>query len=163
MGERMDRVYMTPAGIDLLRKQVRRIESEEMPENSKEIARAREFGDLSENAEYHAAREKQGLLQAKLDQLNSDLARAVPITPDLVQGDAVSVGARVKLRDPEGQDYTYTLLGPPDADVPQGVINYLTPLGQALMGRKPGEHIEVVVEDEKRDLEVLAIENGLDS
>ena len=59
--------------------------------------------------------------------------------------------------------YTYTLLGPPDADVPQGVINYLTPLGQALMGRKPGEHIEVVVEDEKRDLEVLAIENGLDS
>ena len=77
--------------------------------------------------------------------------------------DAVSVGARVHLRDPEGATYAYTLLGPPDVDLPQGVINYLTPLGQALMGRKTGDHVQVVVDDESRDLEVLSIDNGLES
>ncbi len=160
IGKRLDRIYMTPDGIELVKSQVRQIENEDMPDNAKEIARAREFGDLSENAEYHAAREKQGLLQAKLDQLKSDLARAVPITSDLVRTDAVSVGTKVHLKDPEGHEYVYTLLGPPDTDVQQGVISYLTPLGQALMGRKPGDRIQVTVEDESRDLEVLGIDIG---
>ena len=76
VGERLDRIYMTPDGMERLRKQRDRILNEEMPANAKEIARAREFGDLSENAEYHAAREKQCLLQAKADAMNGELARA---------------------------------------------------------------------------------------
>ena len=161
VGERLDRIYMTADGLARLQAQRDKIVNEEMPENAKEIARAREFGDLSENAEYHAARERQALLQARADQVISDLARAVVLTKDVINTEHVSVGSAVTLRDPEGEEYAYVLLGPPDADVKRGIINYLTPLGQALMGRKPGDHVEVVVGDEKRDLEVLTIENGL--
>ncbi|MHC5010779.1 MAG: transcription elongation factor GreA [Planctomycetota bacterium] len=163
MGERLDQIYMTPEGLERLKAQVEKIEHDEMPANAKEIARAREFGDLSENAEYHAAREKQALLEARVANMKGELGRAVPLTPDVVRTDAVSVGARVRLRDSGGQDVSYTLLGPPDADVAKGVINYLTPLGQALMGRKAGEHVRIEIEGEVRDLEVLAIENGLES
>ncbi len=161
VGERLDRIYMTADGLTSLKAQRDHIVNEEMPENAKEIARAREFGDLAENAEYHAAREKQGLLQAKADQLGGDLARAVVLTADVISTDTVSVGAQVRLKDSDGQELTYVLLGPPDADVKRGIINYLTPLGQALMGRKPGDKVQIVVEDEKRDLEVLAIDNAL--
>ncbi len=161
VGERLDRIYMTPSGMENLRRQRDLIVNEQMPENAKEIARAREFGDLSENAEYHAAREKQGLLQAKADQVNSELARALPLTAGVVSTDAVSVGTRVRLRDGDGEEVSYTLLGPPDVDVKKGVINYLTPLAQALMGRKLGDHVQVDLEGGTRDLEILGIENGL--
>ncbi|MDJ0521816.1 MAG: GreA/GreB family elongation factor [Planctomycetota bacterium] len=154
-------IYMTSAGMERWRSELDQIKNVEIPENAKEIARAREFGDLSENAEYHAAREKASLLQAKADALGSDLARAVAIQPEIVRTDAVSVGSRVRLRDGGGEELTYTLFGPPDTDVANGVINYLTPLGQALMGRGPGEHVKLDVDGDTRDLEVLSIENGL--
>ena len=93
--------------------------------------------------------------------MGGELARAVVLTADVISTDSVSVGAQVHLKDPEGREFHYTLLGPPDADVKRGIINYLTPLGQALMGRKPGDHVQIVVEDEKRDLEVLSIDNAL--
>ncbi|MDA1196118.1 MAG: GreA/GreB family elongation factor [Planctomycetota bacterium] len=155
------RVYMTPEGMERWRADYNRIVNDEMPLNAREIARAREFGDLSENAEYHAAREKQSLLQAKADDLKSNLARAVPIKPEIVRTDAVSVGSRVRLREPSGEVLTYTLYGPPDADVAAGIINYQTPLGQALMGQSPGAVVRLDVSGEVRELEVLAIENGL--
>jgi len=161
VGARLDRVYMTAEGMARLKAQRDRILHEELPANAKEIARAREFGDLSENAEYHAAREKQALLQARADAMSGELARAAPITAAIVRTDAVSVGARVRLEDKEGHEVTYTLLGPPDVDVKRGIINYLTPLGQALMGRKPGEHVQVVFEDGSRDLVILSVENGM--
>ena len=102
------------------------------------------------------------MLQAKADSLKSDLNRAVAITSAIVRTDAVSVGARVRLRDAGGQDVTYTLLGPPDADVSKGIINYLTPLGQALMGQATGEKVRLDVEGEVRELEVLEIQNGME-
>jgi len=154
-------LFMTAQGQSRLKEEYERITSVEMPENAREIARAREFGDLRENAEYHAAREKQALLQAKADAIKSDLARAVVLTPEVVRMDAVSVGTRVKLRDPEGHGHAYTLLGPPDIDPGRGVINYLTPLGQALMGARPGDHVKLEVDGSVRELEVLGIENGL--
>jgi transcription elongation factor GreA len=154
-------LFMTAPGQARLKEEYERITSVEMPDNAREIARAREFGDLRENAEYHAAREKQALLQAKADSIKSDLARAVLITPEVVRMDAVSVGTRVKLRDREGQGHAYTLLGPPDIDPARGVINYLTPLGQALMGARPGDHVKLEVDGAVRELEVLGIENGL--
>ncbi|MFV1957944.1 MAG: GreA/GreB family elongation factor, partial [Planctomycetota bacterium] len=161
VGERLDRIYMTPEGITRLTAERDRILNEEMPSNAKEIARAREFGDLSENAEYHAAREKQAMLQAKADALGSDLARAVPLSADLVNTEAVSVGTRVTLRDEADGEITYTLLGPADADVKRGIVNYLTPLGQAIMGRKPGDTVQVSVDGATRDLVILRIENAL--
>lgn len=154
-------VYMTARGLARLRAEHDQIVNVDLPANSAEIARAREFGDLSENAEYHAAREKHSLLEAKAKTLKADLARAVEIKPEIVRVDAVSVGSRVRLRDPRGSEITYTLFGPPDADVSRGVISYLTPLGQALMGRTPGDHVRLDIDGEVRELEVLGIENGL--
>lgn len=154
-------IYMTAEGQARLKAEYERIAHHEIPENSREIARAREFGDLRENAEYHAAREKQGLLQAKADQLKADLARSVVLTPEIVRTDAVSVGTRVRLKDADGHDVAYTLLGPPDTDPGAGIINYLTPLGQVLMGRKAGEDVTLEVDGEVRHLRILEIQNAL--
>jgi transcription elongation GreA/GreB family factor len=131
-----------------------------MPANAAEIARAREFGDLRENAEYHAAREKQSLLQAKVDLMRSELARAVPISPEIVRTDAVSVGARVHVKDQNGKNVVYTLWGPPDVDVEHGIINYLTPLGKALMGSRPGQTVTFEVDGDRRHLTISSIETA---
>lgn len=154
-------IYMTAEGIERWRAELDQIKNTDIPENAKEIARAREFGDLSENAEYHAAREKASLLQAKADALGGDLARAVAIQPEIIRTDAVSVGSRVRLKDGGGEELTYTLFGPPDTDVANGVINYLTPLGQALMGQGPGDRVTLDVDGDVRELEVLEIQSGL--
>ncbi|MDF1702651.1 MAG: GreA/GreB family elongation factor [Planctomycetota bacterium] len=154
-------IYMTADGIQRWRADFDRITNDEMPANAKEIARAREFGDLSENAEYHAAREKQSLLQAKANELKASLARAVVIRPEIIRTDAVSVGSRVRLKDAGGEEITYTLFGPPDADVAQGIINYQTPLGQALMGRATGESVRLEIGGKVRELTVLGIESGM--
>lgn len=156
----IQRIYMTRVGLERLRAEVDRISNVEMPANAAEIARAREFGDLRENAEYHAAREKQSLLQAKADALRGDLARAVPITTEIVRTDAVSVGCRVKVRDQAGRENTYVLWGPPDVDVERGIINYLTPLGKALMGSKPGQSVRVDVDGDVRNLQIVAIDTA---
>jgi transcription elongation factor GreA len=151
-------IYMTRVGIERLRAEVDRLSNVEMPANAAEIARAREFGDLRENAEYHAAREKQSLLQAKVDALRSELARAVPITPEIIRTDAVSVGTRVRVHDDHGRDVLYTLWGPPDVDVERGIINYLTPLGKALMGSRPGQSVRFEVDGDARRLTIVSIE-----
>jgi transcription elongation GreA/GreB family factor len=154
------RIYMTRSGLEKLKGDYDRIVNEEIPANAVEIARAREFGDLSENAEYHAAREKGSLLNARSAAIRDNLARAVPITPEIVRTDAVSVGTCVRLRDAGGKELSYTLLGPPDVDVERGIVSYLTPLGQALMGRRPGERVRVDVGGQVRDLQVLEIEKA---
>ena len=154
-------LYMTETGLQRLRDELRQLTEEEIPTNRKEIARAREFGDLKENAEYHAAREKQGMLEAKSRQIESDVARAKIIQPDIVRTDAVSVGSRVAVRDADGSTQTYTLLGPPDADLSKGILNYQTPLARALMGRRPGESVRLKIADAVREVEILSIENGL--
>lgn len=159
--ESVQQIYMSAAGIKRMRADLAHLENEVMPENRAEIARAREFGDLKENAEYHAAREKQGMLEAQATSMKADLQRAVEITPAIVAGDAVSVGARVKLKDGTGEEITYTLFGPPDVDVKSGVINYMTPLGQALMGTKTGDQVRLEIDGQVRELEVLAFESAV--
>ncbi len=99
--------------------------------------------------------------KAWLEGLKSNLARAVAIKPDIIRTDAVSVGSRVKLKDASGNQITYTLYGPPDADVAAGIINYMTPLGQALMGQSRGDQVRLEISGEVRELEVLDIENSM--
>ena len=154
-------LYMTTSGLEKLKAEQKRLETVEMPANRTEIARAREFGDLKENAEYHAAREKQGMLEAKLEVLRSDIARAVPITTDIVRTEAVSVGTRVRLKDADGSIVTYTLLGPPDAQLDKGIINYQTPIAQAMMGQRVGDPVSLDVDGTVRKLTVLSIESSL--
>jgi len=154
-------IYVTAAGIEKMRREYDKIVNEEMPANASEIQRAREFGDLSENAEYHAAREKQGMLQARSNMIKSTLSLAREIRPEIIRTDAVSVGCRVRLRDPAGKEVTYTLLGPADIDVKRGIINYQTPLGQSLMGKRPGETVNLEVMGDKHTYQVLEIASGL--
>jgi transcription elongation factor GreA len=154
-------IYMTAAGIARMKAEHDRIVNEEMPSNAAEIQRAREFGDLSENAEYHAAREKQGLLQARSNDLKNTLSLAREIRPEIVRTDAVSVGCRVRLRDPQGAEVTYTLFGPADVDVERRIINYQTPLGRSLMGRRRGENVTLEVMGARHAYEILEIQSGL--
>jgi transcription elongation factor GreA len=154
-------IYMTAAGLERLRREHDRIVNEDMPSNAAEIQRAREFGDLSENAEYHAAREKQAMLLAKSQALAGMISLAREIRPEKVRTDAVSVGVRVRLRSRGGEDVSYTLLGPSDVDMERNVINYQTPLGQSLMGKKPGERVTLEVMGETHHYEVLEIAPGL--
>ncbi len=154
-------IYVTAAGIEKMRREYDKIVNEEMPANAAEIQRAREFGDLSENAEYHAAREKQGMLQARSNMIKSTLSLSREIRPEIIRTDAVSVGCRVRLRDPAGKEVVYTLLGPADIDVKRGIINYQTPLGQSLMGKRPGETVNLEVMGDKHTFEVLEIASGL--
>ncbi len=158
---RSQEVYMTAAGIERLKREYDRLVHEEMPQNQAEIARAREFGDLSENAEYHAAREKQGMLLARSNALQNMIALAREIRPEIVRTDAVSVGTRVRLRDRDGADVSYALLGPADVDVAKNVINYQTPLGQSLMGKKKGDVVSLDLMGETHTYEVLEISAAL--
>ncbi|MFM8385753.1 MAG: GreA/GreB family elongation factor [Planctomycetia bacterium] len=151
-------VFMTRAGLERWRVELERLLNVEIPANAAEIARAREFGDLRENAEYHAAREKQSLLQAKAETLRNELSRAVPITPEIVRRDSVSVGVCVRVREDDGREQAYTLWGPPDVDVERGIINYLTPLGRALMGSSVGQQVRLEVDGSVRGLTIVAIE-----
>ncbi|MCA9556733.1 MAG: transcription elongation factor GreA, partial [Myxococcales bacterium] len=146
-------IYMTEGGLERLQAELEQLRNVEMPANRAEIARAREFGDLKENAEYHAAREKQGLLEAKSRQLESDVARAKILTADIVRTDAVSVGSQVDVRDTDGHVRTYTLLGPPDADPGRGILNYQTPLAQALMGQSRGDSSRIEIDGSVREVE----------
>ena len=154
-------IYMTAPGIEKLKRELDRILHEEMPSNASEIQRAREFGDLSENAEYHAAREKQAMLTARSEMIKGQLALAREIRPEIVRTDAVSVGSRVRLRDAAGTEVTYTLLGPADVDVDNNVINYQTPLARTLMGRKPGETVTLELLGDTHTYQVLSIACGV--
>ncbi len=154
-------IYMTANGLKQLQSELDHLRNVEMPANRAEIARAREFGDLKENAEYHAAREKQGLLEAKSKQIEFDIARARVLTPDIVRTDAVSVGSQVDVKDADGHQRTYTLLGPPDADPARGILNYLTPFAQALMGQARGDSSRVEVDGDVRVVQIVDIRNGL--
>ncbi len=154
-------IYMTAAGMEKLKREYDRIVNDEMPANAAEIQRAREFGDISENAEYHAAREKQAMLQAKSASIQGTLALAREIRREIVRTDTVSVGARVRLRDMKGQEVEYTLLGPPDVDVDHHIINYQTPLARSLMGRRRGERVTLELMGNVHQYEVLDIASGI--
>ncbi len=154
-------IYMTAAGLERLRKENDKILHEDMPANAAEIQRAREFGDLSENAEYHAAREKQSMLAARSTMLKTMIALARPIRSEIVRTDSVSVGGKVRLRDAAGVEVEYTLLGPPDVDVARQVINYQTPLGQSLMGKKKGDTVTLELMGDTHAYTVLEIAKGI--
>ena len=101
------------------------------------------------------------MLAARSNEIKNTLALAREIRPEIVRTDAVSVGCRVRLRDPGGKDVTYTLLGPADVDVSKNIINYQTPLGRSLMGKKPGDKVTIDVMGATHAYQVLEIASGL--
>lgn len=134
---------MTPAGAQKLRDELVRLK-EERPKISREIGIAREHGDLSENAEYHAAKERQGLVEARLKDIEDKLARAEVIDPTKLSGDRVRFGATVMLTNLDSdEESTYQIVGADEADINQGLISISAPLARALIGKSIGDEVVV--------------------
>ena len=152
------RVPMTQEGYKKKMADLNRMENVEMPLIAEKIAAARDEGDLKENAEYHAQRENQGMLQAKINRLKGDLANGMIIDPATMPRDEVAFGATVKVKDLEIDDEeVYTLVGSGEEDYDTGRILMTSPIGQGLVGKKVGEVAEVEAPKGIFKLEVLEI------
>ncbi len=153
-----DHVYMTREGYDKLRAEIEHMENVQMPAIAEMIAQARGEGDLSENAEYHAQRENQGMTQAKINLLKDKLRRAQIIDPTKVNREVVAFGATVKVRDLDFDDEEeFTLVGAGDEDPDQGRIQVTSPLAQGLVGAKIGDKVKIPVPKGTLKFEILAI------
>ncbi len=153
-----DRIPMTREGYNKIKEQVAHLEHEEMPKILKRLADARAEGDLKENAEYHGARESQGMLQAKINQLRGKLSLATIVDTSKLPKDEVAFGATVVVKDLEYQDEEeFTLVGAGEEDYDSGKILCTSPVGQGLMGKKVGERVEIDVPSGKLRFEILAI------
>jgi transcription elongation factor GreA len=154
----MEQFPMTREGYEKLKAQLDRMENVEMVQVTKRIAAARAMGDLSENAEYHAAREDQGILQAKINELKAKLARAYIVDPATLPSGVVVFGSQVRVKDLDsGDEETFHLVGPGQEDYVQNKILTTSPIGQGLMGKKVGEVAEIQVPAGKVRFEVLEI------
>jgi len=141
-----ERIPMTREGYEKKKTELDRMQGHEMIEVTKRIAAARELGDLSENAEYHAAREDQGMLQARIDKLKFDLSCAFIVEPGNTNTDAVVFGVVVKVKDLDGGDEEeFHLVGPGDEDYDNNKILTSSPIGQGLLGKKVGDVAEIKV------------------
>src|SRR6516165_7489336 len=153
-----DRVPMTREGYEKLKAELERMEHVEMVEIAKRIAAARDLGDLSENAEYHAAREDQGMLQAKIDELERTLAAAYIVDRSTLPSDTVVFGALVKVKDLDmGDEEEFHLVGPGEEDYNNNKILTTSPIGQGLLGKKIGEVAEIQVPMGTIRFEILEI------
>src|SRR5207248_1830614 len=139
-----ERIPISREGYEKLKAELDRMQNVEMIEVAKRIAAARELGDLSENAEYHAAREDQGMLQARIEFLKDQLSRAYLIDRSSLSSDAVVFGSRVKVKDLDrGDEEVYILVGPGDEDYDNNKILTNSPIGKGLLGKKLGEVAEI--------------------
>ena len=152
-----DTVPMLAEGHRYLVDEVRRLKLER-PEIIDSIEEARAHGDLSENAEYHAAKERQGQIEATIADLEDKLSRALVIDPTTLSGDKVVFGATVSLVDEDKKKVRYQLVGQTEADANVGRISYNSPLGRALIGRQVGEEVEVSAPSGDRYYEIKKIE-----
>ena len=152
-----EKVPMLAEGHRLLTEEVKRLKAER-PDIIDSIEEARAHGDLSENAEYHAAKERQGQVEAMLADAEDKLSRALVIDPTTLSGDKVVFGATVTLLDEEQKKIRYQLVGQQEADARVGRISYNSPLGRALIGRQSGEEVEVSTPAGDRYYEIAKIE-----
>lgn len=153
-----DRIPMTREGYEKLKAELDRMQNVEMMEVAKRIAAARELGDLSENAEYHAAREDQGMLQARINERKDKLSRAYIIDKSTLPNGIVVFGARVKVKDlNSGDEETFELVGPGEEDYANNKILTNSPIGQGLLGKKPGEVAEIKVPRGVERFEVVEV------
>jgi transcription elongation factor GreA len=153
-----ERIPMTRTGYDKIKAELYELENERMPEIEKRIGAARAEGDLSENAEYHGARESQGLLQAKINLLKDKLSRADLVDPATLPKGQVVFGATVKVKDLDfGDQEVFTLVGAGEEDYDSGRILVTSPLAQGLLGKKVGDRAEIQVPAGINRFEILEI------
>jgi transcription elongation factor GreA len=149
---------MTPEGHAKLREELRHLRDEERPRISKDIGAAIEMGDLSENAEYHAAKERQGLVEARIKELEDKLSRAEVIDPSKLSGERVVFGATVTVIEIEtDKELSYQIVGADESDVEKNRISITSPIARALMGKEPGDEVTVRTPGGQRALEVVEV------
>ena len=153
-----DRIPMSKDGYERLKAQLDQMKNEEMPRIAEQIAQARAFGDLSENAEYDAAREAQGMLQAKINDLQDKLGRAMIVDKSTLPTDRVVFGSRVRVLDLDFNDEEeFVLVGQGDEDYDQNKILLTSPIGQALVGKKIGDEVTVPIPKGTLKLRILGL------
>ena len=153
----MDKILMTRAGYAALDAELKTLKSVERPAVIQAIAEAREHGDLSENAEYHAAREKQSFIEGRVKELEGLLGRAEVVDTSKLSG-PIKFGATVDLVDEDTEaEKTYQIVGEAEADIERGLLNIKSPLARALIGKEEGDSVEVNTPGGTRSYEVLSI------
>jgi len=156
--EMLDRIPMTRPGYDKIKAELDRLQNVEMAKIEERIGKARAEGDLSENAEYHGARDSQGLLQVKINELRDKLSRASIVAPAKVPKGEVAFGATVLVKDLEdGEQEQFTLVGAGEEDYAEGKILVTSPLAQGLIGKKVGQQAEIEVPAGTMRYEILEV------
>ena len=154
-----DKFPMTPSGYASMKAQLHKLKNVDRPANSKAIEIARGHGDLSENADYSAAKEEQGLIEAKIRELEAKIAMAEVIDPTKLSGSRVKFGATVTIEDTEsGESQRYCIVGEHEADIKRGRISIGAPVARALIGKEVGDTVTVSSPKGKREYEVTEVE-----
>ena len=152
------RVPMTQKGYQTLMEELKRLKSVERPKVVREIEEARDHGDLSENAEFHAAKDRQSLLDVQIREIDDRMARAQVIDVSKLSGDKVVFGATVSLADENGEKVVYQIVGDHEAEPKQGRISISSPVARALIGKSEGDEVEVRTPTGVRTFEILGLE-----
>jgi len=153
----MEKFPMTPKGFAALNVELKQLKSVERPAIIRAIAEAREHGDLSENAEYHSAREKQSFIEGRIKELEGTIGLAEVIDPSKLSG-AVKFGATVTIVDEDtDEEKTYQIVGQTEADIENGLLNIKSPIARALIGKEEGDSVEVRTPGGVKDYEILTI------
>lgn len=154
----MDKIPITRSGYEVLQHELQKLKTIERPQNIKAIEEARAHGDLSENAEFEAAKERQAFIEARISELSYKLNNADIIDPDKLPKDRAVFASRVVLENIDtGEDVEYQLVGPEESDIDKGRISIASPLGRALVGRRPGDEISLQAPGGKRVYELVEI------
>ncbi len=150
--------YLTPEGYKKLKEELEQLKSVERARISAQIAEARDKGDLSENAEYDAAKEAQGLLELKISKMEEEMASARVVDESQLDTSKILILSKVKLRNPVNKmEFTYTLVAEQEADLKAGKISVNSPIGKGLLGRTAGETVDIQVPNGTMKLEILEI------
>lgn len=157
----MDKIPITPEGYQKLEEEFQRLLKVERPKNIKAIAEARAHGDLSENAEYHAAKERHAFIEARIREIQRKLALAHVIDPSIISQDKIAFGAKVKVLDMDtGEEKTFTLVGADEADVKNWKISINSPVGKSLIGKSTGDTVVIKTPAKTMEYEILEISFG---
>src|SRR6201994_1124402 len=157
----MDKVPMPSAGFNRLQEELKNLKGSERPAVIRQIAEARDHGDISENAEYHAARERQSFIEGRLGELEDKVARAEVIDVTKLSGSVIKFGATVTLADEEtDEEQTFTIVGEDEADIKIGRLSVTSPLARALIGKGKGDSVEVSTPRGAKAYEVVTVDFG---
>ena len=153
------KIPMTSSGFDRLQEELKRLKTTDRPAIIRAIAEAREQGDIAENAEYHAARERQGFIEGRVMELEDRISRAEIIDTSKLSGDTVKFGATVTLADEDTEEeITYQIVGQDESDIKEGRLSITAPLARSLIGKSEGDQVEVTTPGGSKSYEIVTVQ-----